>query len=130
MKNTLRVFVPVLFSILAFGASAPSAFAATNYFVDPIGTDNASFGTTTGSGAFKTIQYAIDSATTTGDTIDIATGIYPEKLLISGKTNLTLQGHGVGSLIEPASQASSAGITIMNSNGLKIQDLKIHTAGY
>src|ERR1035437_8448310 len=129
MKNALRVFVPVLFSILAFGASAPSAFAVppppTTYYVDPTGTDNAtSFGTTANSGAFQTIQYAIDNATTTGDTILIAAGNYPENVKITGKSNLTIQGVGVDTLIQPASQI---GIEVRTSNNITIKNLKVHT---
>ena len=48
MKKALRVSLPVLFSVLAFGASAPLAFAATpsdvvinEFLVDPSALDDA-----------------------------------------------------------------------------------------
>ena len=84
---------------------------------------------TIGGTTYGTIQAAITAAIS-GDTINIGAGTYVEKLLIEGKTNLTLQGVGDGSLIEPASDDSgTAGIIIKNSNGLTINDLKIHTRG-
>lgn len=59
-----------------------------------------SHGTTTGTGAFKTIQYAINAAAA-GDVINVATGLYTEALTI-GK-NLQLSGAGPSnSMIDPS----------------------------
>jgi hypothetical protein len=80
------------------------------------------------------IQKAVNSAlgnVTTGDVINVAAGTYDEVVTISGKTNLTLQGVGDGTLIEPSTHVdNSAAIYIRNSDGLTINDLKVHTFGY
>jgi len=100
MKTALRVSLPVLFSILAFGASAPLASAAS-FYVDPIGTDDAtSFGTTTSSGAFRTIQYAIDNASGS-DTINVAAGTYTEQILINKPLTLTGAGANATTIQAP-----------------------------
>lgn len=77
---------------------------------------------------FATIQGAIN-ASSASDTIDVAAGTYNEIVTISGKTNLTLKGVGNTTLIEPTPVAHSAGIFVKNSDGLTIEDLKIHTSG-
>lgn len=78
---------------------------------------------------YPTIQDAVNAAAN-NDIIIVAAGTYPEKVLISDKTNLTIQGIGDDSLIEPAyDDSGTAGITIKNSSGLTIKDFKIHTSG-
>ena len=74
---------------------------------------------------YATIQAAIDAATT-GNTISIAAGTYVENVSIDAKTNLTIQGVGASTIIEPA---SGIGFAIKNSDGITIKKLKIHTTG-
>lgn len=76
---------------------------------------------------YATIQAAVDAAIA-GDVVNIAAGTYAEKVLISGKTNLTIQGAGDSTLIE-YTDTGTAAITVKDSNSLTIKDLKIHTAG-
>ncbi len=80
-------------------------------------------------GTYTTIQAAVNAAAS-GDTVNIAAGTYAEKVLVDGKTNLTIQGAGDSTLIQYTGPATNtAGITVKDSSGLTIKDLKIHTAG-
>ncbi len=82
--------------VVAMGAGVLTpdrAQAATNYYVDPIGTDDGDHGTGTGAAAFNTIQYAVnDARVVAGDTINVAAGTYVEQVQII--KSLTLAGAG------------------------------------
>ena len=58
-------------------APAGPVRAASQWYVDPLGTDDPSHGSTPGAGAFRTIQYAVnDSRVASGDNISVAAGTY------------------------------------------------------
>lgn len=81
----------IILSLFIIAVPMAEIAGATNYYVDPTGTDDTSYGTGTGTGAFKTIQYAInDSRVVTGDTVNVAAGTYLETIDIT-KDNLTIQ---------------------------------------
>jgi len=82
---------------------------------------------TVGLGAedFTTIQAAVNK-TTSGDSVTVAEGTYAENVVITSRPNITIQGVGVGTVVEPA---SGIGFAITSSNGITIQSLKIHTTG-
>jgi predicted outer membrane repeat protein len=96
--------------IAAFGAVTnprPVAALAATYVVCPSGCD------------FDSVQAAVD-ATATGDTVEIASGVYPAQLTIRGKS-LTLQGAGVDETILDGEQTGrvlvvegSANVTLRN----------------
>ncbi len=102
MKKMKSLIISMLFlmSLLAIVPMIGTVEAASIYYVDPSGTDDASHGTSTGTGAFKTIQYAInDSRVVAGDTINVAAGTYNEQVIIN--KSLTLQGVGDATIIQP-----------------------------
>ncbi|MDZ4205614.1 MAG: lamin tail domain-containing protein, partial [Patescibacteria group bacterium] len=78
-----------------------------------------------GNHSYPTTQQAVTAALD-GDTIDAAAGTYAENVSIDGKTNLTIQGAGDTTIVEPA---SGIGFAIKNSSGITIKNLKIHTTG-
>ena len=90
--NTIILLaLTIILSLFIIAVPMAGIAGATNYYVDPTGTDDTSHGTGTGTGAFKTIQYAVnDSRVVTGDTINVAAGIYLETIDIT-KDNLTIQ---------------------------------------
>lgn len=93
--NTIMLLVlTIILSLFIIAVPMAGIAGATNYYVDPTGTDDTSHGTGTGTGAFKTIQYAInDSRVVTGDTINVAAGTYnPVSTIVIDKNNLTLNG--------------------------------------
>ena len=65
--------------------------AVSTWYVDPLGTDDGSHGTGPGASAFKTITYAISSASD-GDTIMVAAATYNEEVDINRA--LTIIGAG------------------------------------
>lgn len=75
---------------------------------------------------FNSIQAAIDAVVAPDKTINVAAGTYTEPLIISGKTNLTIQGVGTTTVIEPT---SGIGIEVRTSNDITIKNLKIYTTG-
>ncbi len=90
MKNALRASLPVILSVLAFGASAPLAFAA-DWYVDAAAVadgDGTSLVTAT-----TTIQAAVDAASS-DDTIIVAAGTYTEDVNIN--ESVTLEGAQAG----------------------------------
>ena len=84
----------------------------------------------TATSPFLTIQHAIDAASA-GDTIHVAEGTYPERVVIDKP--LTLSGAGAGSSIIDATSFSSAGnvidITALSGN-TKIEGFDIKTGDY
>ena len=104
MRRLLSVILSVtmIIGILALPASVSTVKAATTWYVDPLGTDDAGHGTGPGASAFKTIQYAVNSASS-GDTIRVAAGTYEEFVEIN--KSLTLIGSGISSkILKPAGQ--------------------------
>jgi hypothetical protein len=75
----IRAFLPhTIFAVFAFFCCLFFLFpqtvdaATVHYYVDPDGTDSSGFGTSSGSGAFQTLQYAVTNvANPTTDTIII-----------------------------------------------------------
>ena len=126
MKKILFLFVMLLF--------AASISQGANWYVDPLGTDDVSHGTTTGAGAFLTIQYAINSAAE-NDVITVAAGTYDEQVHITKA--LTLQGAGATTIIKPSvgkltqmggtSPNTFTGIILASPNGANviIKNLKV-----
>src|SRR3989344_8453174 len=53
---------------------------------------------------YCTIQAAVNAAAVSGDVINVSAGTYDEQVVIDGK-NLTLQGVGDATLIEPSSES-------------------------
>ncbi len=107
-----------------------------NYYVNAsLGKDSAGYGSSSGSGAFKTIQYAINNVPS-GSIINIATGTY-NSFSIVGKTNLTLKGAGKDSTIINPSSLITTGVAhkytanmtavafVNNSTGIEISGMTI-----
>ena len=76
-------------------------------------------------GTYATIQAAVD-ASSPGDIIDVAAGTYAANIAINGKTNLTIQGAGVTTVVEPV---SGRGFALTNCSNITFANLKIHTTG-
>jgi uncharacterized repeat protein (TIGR01451 family) len=101
---SLLLALTIILSIFLVAVPMAGIAEATDYYVDPNGTNDASHGTSTGTDAFKTIQYAInDSRVVAGDTINVAAGTYDEQVVIT--KSLTLQGAGDTTIIKPSSFA-------------------------
>ena len=132
MKNALRLSVPVLFSVLAFGASAPLALAIvvlpSTVYVDSAFTDDASCvavagpDTLMGTDCFTTVQDGI-TGVADGGTVNVTAGTYDESLIVD-KT-LSIIGVGETTVIQPAIDEN--GITITADN-VSIQNLKVNTS--
>ena len=92
-KKIIYLFVALalllsLIPVMGIGTAA----AAGPWYVDPSGTDDVSHGLATGTGAFLTIQYAInDSRVVGGDTINVAAGIYAGNIHVT--KSLTIVGN-------------------------------------
>jgi len=75
----------------------------------------------------KTIQFAIDQAVD-GDTIQVSSGTYPEKLTILSRNNLMIQGAGATNTIIQGDHTFSQ-VRIQSSTGITISDLTIRDGG-
>ena len=75
----------------------------------------------------KTIQFAIDQAAD-GDTIQVSSGTYPEKLTILSRNNLMIQGAGATNTIIQGDHTFSQ-VRIQSSTGITISDLTIRDGG-
>ncbi len=128
-----------LFLVLLFFATLFSQGA--NWYVDPSGTDNGSHGTTSGTGAFKTIGYALGFGTlANGDVIKVGAGTYIESNLIVSKS-VTIQGMGATRndvIIVPAAEDGNVDFAfastaqngfIIRANGVYIKKLTINGRG-
>jgi hypothetical protein len=95
------------------GFTATCTVTVPKWYVDPLGTDNGSHGTTTGAGAFKTIQYAInDSRVVADDIIKVAAGTYTENLTID--RSLSLIGVGDTTIVNGAVEATGDNVVVQN----------------
>lgn len=138
MKKTISKIL--IFSVLLMYGSffnVQTAQAATvNYYVDPAGTDDWGWGTSSGAGAWATIQYAIsnvDNPTTDTIIINISGDTYTtwnnDIDINRSFTDLTLQGAGaqstiVQSDIDPASSSASV-FDIEDANNTTFEDMTI-----
>jgi len=104
------LFILVFTAIMGF-LMVP-ARAASTWYVDTLGTDDASHGTEPGVNAFKTITYAINSANA-GDTIMVAAGTYNEEVNITKA--LTIMGAGANSTF-----IDGTGVTLESAGLVKI----------
>ncbi|MFA6184601.1 MAG: fibronectin type III domain-containing protein [Candidatus Shapirobacteria bacterium] len=112
-------------NLLRFGLLIkPKQVMATDYYVDPSGTNDGSHGTASGANAFQTIQYAIgDTRVVDGDTLNIATGEYVEQVNITKA--IVLNGTGGTTVIKPNSldvyvttpSGMTTGIIVVNDIG-------------
>jgi hypothetical protein len=98
------VFVLVFASLTGFWMVLVKA--ASTWYVDPLGTDDGSHGTGSGTSAFKTITYAISSASD-ADTIMVAAATYNEEVDVTKA--LTIVGAETDS-------------TIIDGTGLTVTD--------
>jgi len=103
----------------------------TTWYVDgALGTDDTSHGTGPGANAFKTIQYAIDYTTTSGDTIIVAAGTYNESVIVN--KSLTLLGTKKD--VDPCGGAWTGNMTTINAgqgkNGILITASNVILNGF
>ena len=99
---------------LALAVAAGATAAATLQVDAAAGTDNATCGASTGAGACKTINYAVNSRAAAADTIQAAAGSYPEQVSIPvALSGLTLRGAQAG----VDARTRSASETILDGTG-------------
>ncbi len=114
-----------------------SFIVSNNYYVDgTLGTDDTLHGSSKGTGAWKTIQFAIDHVGS-GKTINVATGTYDSTFSVYKKTNLTIKGSGADSVIIIPSTLISTGVAhkyvantqavvfVDSSSNINLEDLTI-----
>jgi len=127
-KHYSRALTTILISaflMLAVTAVMPitPVRAVSTWYVDPSGTNDGSHGTGPGANAFKTIQYAInDGRVSSGDTIQVAAGLYQEDITIS--KSLTLQGAGRTTTTILRNTATDS-VVLIQANNVKITGFKI-----
>jgi len=107
-----------------------SATPKTWYVDGALGTDDTSHGTGPGVDAFKTIQYAIDHTTTSGDTIIVAAGTYNESVVVN--KSLTLLGAKKD--VDPRGETWTGNMTIIKAgekkNGILITASNVILNGF
>ncbi|MHB0878375.1 MAG: right-handed parallel beta-helix repeat-containing protein [Anaerolineae bacterium] len=94
MARSVRILLVAILvvSMVVIGV-VPAAAAGITWYVDgALGFDSGTCGTAVGADACKTIQYAITSRATAGDTVNVAAGTYAETVVV-GKA-ITLVGAG------------------------------------
>lgn len=90
-KKIMVLMTVILFAVsMILFISPGKIYGGGPWYVDLAGTDDSSHGTNAGADAFKTIQYAINAATS-GDTINVAAGIYT----FNTTSNNTVSGKGL-----------------------------------
>ncbi|HCQ63299.1 hypothetical protein A3K28_00910 [Candidatus Azambacteria bacterium RIFOXYB1_FULL_40_33] len=98
------------------------SWAGTGAWTDPDGAGPATY---FGYDAFATIQEGINAVAAAG-TVNVAAGTYVENVSLDSKPNITIQGVGDTTVVEPG---TGIGFAITDSNGVTIKNLKIHTTG-
>jgi parallel beta-helix repeat protein len=110
----------------------------TVYVNASLGSDSPTCGATTGSGACKSIGYALANRVATGGTVSVAAGVYPERITLragvrvqgAGASVTTLNGRGGGPVVTAHDAASGtstalAGFTITGGAAEKGGGLRI-----
>ncbi len=112
LKSAITLILLLAFILGELPADAAQAAGGDTYYVRMDGSDGSCDGLTDAGFpaagnhcAFQAIQHAVDVASS-GDTIQIAAGTYAEQVVINGE-NLTLQGAGEPTILEPFSLAAS-----------------------
>ena len=87
------------------GTSAQTTLAVTltpsTLYVDPLGTDVAGNGTSSGSNAFATLTYAVSQVCTdVATTINVAGGTYTDESINITSSNLTISGAGATTIFD------------------------------
>jgi hypothetical protein len=112
---------------------------AGTWYVSPAGTDDLAHGTSPGTGAFQTIQYAISRALA-GDVIKIAAGTYTASNILVDKS-LTIEGTGAtrdAVVIVPSAEDGNQNVTfdgtsqngfIIKASNITIRKLTINGRG-
>lgn len=123
MNRQFRKVVSVLISVLAAGlplASTvhPAQAAAPTFVVD----DNK---VQCPKAAYTDIQSAVDDMPSTGGTIQVCAGTYPNTLNISGKTNLKLIGKKGAVITIPGAGFDGVLVDVYNSTNVTIQGFTI-----
>jgi len=102
-RKTFSVLLLVMLLSIAVAGTVIPVHGASTWYVDPSGTNDGFHGTGTGTGALKTLQYAIDdSRVVVGDMIQVATGTYTENLVINKGITLKSSGGAGSTTINPA----------------------------
>jgi hypothetical protein len=134
MRSTLlRIGILVSLLSLALMMAVPAAATPINHiwYVDPGGTDDGAHGTGAGDGAFRTIQYGIDAAASSGGgTVHVAAGTYQELITLkngvdvlgAGAVNTIIDGQALGTVVTAQSIVSGTrldGFTITNGSAIQ-----------
>lgn len=107
------------------GKTILSSTVPSAVYVDDNYSDGSSGSYYFGYNAFNTVQDGVDAVTTNG-TVNVAAGTYAENVMISDKSDITIQGVGETTIVEPI---SGIGFAITDSDDVTIKSLKIHTTG-
>lgn len=79
--------------------------------------------------AFRTIQAAITAAPTVGGRITVCAGTYPERLLVTGKTNLTIIGKKGAKLVPEFTPFNGDLVLVDHSTNVTFQGFTIDGRG-
>lgn len=137
LRSNMKKYFGMLFIMLVLGLGISANLMAVDYYVNPADTDDVSHGSASGTNAWQTIQYAVDSVNPTTATIVIHVSGDTYTLNSDGIdinrsfTNLTIQGAGAGTTIVQAhaskDTATDRVFNIVSGNTVAIKDMNIGT---
>jgi hypothetical protein len=133
-KNNIKIGLVIALLCLVF-VVFPVSVQAADYYVDAsLGTNDPSHGTSLGTGAWKTITYALSQVSGSGHTIHVAKGTYNlalgETFPINMKDGVSLKGAGAASTILNAASSNQRVINCIElGNGEMIDGFTI-TGGF
>ncbi|MCK4761920.1 MAG: right-handed parallel beta-helix repeat-containing protein [Candidatus Aminicenantes bacterium] len=112
-----------IFAVLGWmnmiGSRAPIVYVDVN-----LGTDRVGCGAAPGAGACRTVQYALDNETGTGDTVNLAAGTYNENIVIDKRIILAGAGSGSNPTVDTiiVSAAASTNVIRLHSGGISADE--------
>ena len=133
MTAIVKKFLPVLFALVlvlsfSLATAVPAAAQDDTWYVDTTGNDTTDGGSQ--ENPWRTIQYAIDQAAESGDTILVAAGTYTECVEVDKRLTLTGDVNQPSNVIVDADGSGSAITLAVNGSGSMLQGFKAQNGIY